>query len=42
LTDSYIDALARGVGSAVELAAVCKVEKYSASERTLGFQPITV
>ena len=41
-TDSYVDALARDAGSAAELAALRKVDKYSALQRTHFFQPIAV
>ena len=42
LADSYVDASARDAGSAVESAAIRKVDKYSALERTHFFQPIAV
>jgi len=40
LADSYIDASARDASSAAELAAVRKIDKYSALEKTHFFQPI--
>jgi len=42
LADSYVDASARDASLTVELAAVRKVEKYSALESTHCFQPIAV
>jgi len=42
LADSYVDASVRDAGSAAEVAALRKVEKYSALERTHFFQPIAV
>ena len=42
LADSYVDASARDAGSAAELAALRKDEKYSALERTQFFQSIAV
>jgi len=42
VADSYVDASARDAGSAAELAAVRKVDKYSALQRTHFFQPIAV
>jgi len=40
LADSYVGVPARDAGSAAELVALCKIEKYSALERTHFFQPI--
>ena len=37
VADSYVDASARDAGSAAELAAVRKVDKYSALQRTHFF-----
>ena len=42
LADSYVDASARDAGSAAELAALRKIDKYSALENTHFFQPIAV
>jgi len=42
LADSYVDASARDAGSAAELAALRKIDKYSALEKTHFFQPIAV
>jgi len=42
VADSYVDASARDAGSTAELAAVRKVDKYSALQRTQFFQPIAV
>ena len=42
LADSYVDASATDASLTVELAAVRKVEKYSALESTHCFQPIDV
>ena len=42
LADSYVDASARDSGSAAELAALRKIDKYSALEKTHFFQPIAV
>jgi len=38
----YVDASARDAGSAAELAALRKIDKYSALEKTHFFQPIAV
>jgi len=42
LADSYVDASARDAGSAAESAAIRKVDKYSALQRTHFFQTIAV
>jgi len=42
LVDSYVDASARDAGSAAESAAIRKVDKYSALQRTHFFQSIAV
>ena len=42
LADSYVDASARDAGSAAELVALRKIDKYSALEKTHFFQPIAV
>jgi len=42
MADSYVGASARDAGSTAELAALRKVEKYSALERTHFFQSIAV
>jgi len=42
LADSYVDASARDAGSAAELAAFRKIDKYSALEKTHFFQPVAV
>jgi len=42
LADSYVDASVRDAGSAAELAALRKIDRYSALEKTHFFQPIAV
>jgi len=42
LADSYIDASAREVGSAVKVMAVRKTAKYQGLDRLYIFQPIVV
>ena len=42
LADLYVDASARDAGSAAELVALRKFDKYSALEKTHFFQPIAV